>query len=207
MPTTKTIELYEYDELSPKAQAVAIDWYRQLIEPDDYAEYIVEELATEIGPRLGITVDTHTITTMGGKTRQEPSVYWALHVQGAGAAFPCRWAWRDGCEAAIRDFMPTDEAMHAIAAELGAGMYRGYSARITVRDVHDWRIEVFDAEDNEVYSGHVYETLCATFRDLFRWLYQAIDAEYDYQTKDETIAERLKDNAYTFRANGKREDL
>jgi hypothetical protein len=41
-------------------------------------------------------------------------------------------------------------------------------------------------------------------RDLARWLYRQLEAEYDHLASDEAIEERIIVNAYTFTEEGRR---
>jgi hypothetical protein len=41
-------------------------------------------------------------------------------------------------------------------------------------------------------------------RDLARWLYRQVQAEYDYLTSDEAIEEGIIINEYTFTVGGRR---
>ena len=42
------------------------------------------------------------------------------------------------------------------------------------------------------------------FRRLAKWLYRALEAEYEYQTSDKITDECLAANEYTFTAEGRR---
>ena len=44
----------------------------------------------------------------------------------------------------------------------------------------------------------------AALRDLARWLYQQLEAEYDHLTSDESIEEGIIVNEYTFTEAGRR---
>jgi hypothetical protein len=48
------------------------------------------------------------------------------------------------------------------------------------------------------------ETVVEALRDLARWLYRQVQAEYDYLTSDEAIEEGIIINEYTFTVGGRR---
>ena len=56
------------------------------------------------------------------------------------------------------------------------------------------------ATGSTVNSAIVTEAL----RDLARWLYRQLEAEYDHLTSDETIEEGIIVNEYTFTEGGRR---
>ena len=48
------------------------------------------------------------------------------------------------------------------------------------------------------------ETVTEALRDLARWLYRQLEAEYDHFTSDEAIEEGIIVNEYTFTESGRR---
>lgn len=48
------------------------------------------------------------------------------------------------------------------------------------------------------------EVVTEFFRDLSRWLYRQLQAEYDHLTSDEAIEEGMMVNEYTFTEAGRR---
>jgi hypothetical protein len=48
------------------------------------------------------------------------------------------------------------------------------------------------------------EIVTEALRDLARWLYRQLEAEYDHLTSDEAIEEGIIANAYTFTERGRR---
>ena len=48
------------------------------------------------------------------------------------------------------------------------------------------------------------ETVVEALRDLSRWLYRHLEAEYDHLTSDEAVEEGIVINGYTFTAAGRR---
>ena len=62
------------------------------------------------------------------------------------------------------------------------------------RDSPTWQLPTEDAE----------EIVTEALRDLARWLYRQLEAEYDHLTSDEAIEEGIIANAYTFTERGRR---
>jgi hypothetical protein len=62
------------------------------------------------------------------------------------------------------------------------------------RDSATWQPPTNDAE----------EVVTEALRDLARWLYRQLEAEYDHLASDEAIEERIIVNAYTFTEEGRR---
>jgi hypothetical protein len=48
------------------------------------------------------------------------------------------------------------------------------------------------------------ETVVEALRDLARWLYRQLEAEYDHLTSDEAVEEGIVINEYTFTEGGRR---
>jgi hypothetical protein len=62
------------------------------------------------------------------------------------------------------------------------------------RDSPTWQPPTEDAE----------EIVTKALRDLARWLYRQLEAEYDHLTSDEAIEEEIIVNEYTFTEAGRR---
>ncbi len=207
MPTTKTIELFTYDELEDSAKETAKQWWLECRDASDF-EYVIDDFVT-IVEMLGFSVKTHTVQLMGGGTRQAPNVWWSLgYCQSDHAGFEGSYSHKTGSAAAVKKYAPKDEDLHAIVDALtvlqrGAGYQlqscftfsdrRGYEATTDYRSGAFTNYEQ-DKEFVELLKG------------LSRWLYSRLRAEDEFQTSDEMIEEAMEANGYTFRENGERED-
>jgi hypothetical protein len=135
--------------------------------------------------------------------------------QGDGACFVGTWAARDVDAKKLKAFAPQDAELHRIADGL-AGIAMAYPS----------------AEMEIKHRGHYYHELCTEFwwtdfdsvdvlppdfdaeeaarsiqsfaRSLMRWLYSALEKEYEYQNADEQVDESIRINEYTFTADGRR---
>jgi hypothetical protein len=205
---TKTV--YTFTELSPEAQAKAIDWYRNLVNEDpDWAAYVLED-ADEIAKLLGIQIDRAFVTLMNGTKRAEPDIGYSLHVQGSGCSFPGSYEYQSEAVKLVAEYAPQDTELLRIAQGL-----------LAIQAKHDYRLTaVIEADGREVYSGATritvykdgdeFEDAGSTdgvvgyLRAFMDWVYDQLNKEYDYQSSDETIADNIEANEYEFYEDGRR---
>jgi hypothetical protein len=86
---------------------------------------------------------------------------------------------------------------YQLAAEVShrGRYYHEYTMSVDVtRDSPTWQPPTEDAE----------EIVTEALRDLARWLYRQLQAEYDHLTSDEAIEEGIIVNEYTFTEGGRR---
>lgn len=205
----RTIEttVYQYAELSDKAKDRARDWYREASAGDD----IDTSDAETIGAILGIEFDTRPIKLMGGGTRQEPCIYYHLaYCQGDGAAFAGTYRYAKGAAKRVREYAPTDTALHRIADALQAVQARAFY-RLVARCESQYRggmsVDVTDSRDPYLcVTTSAEHDLTDTMREFADWIYQQVKSEHEYQTSDETVAENIIANEYEFTAEGARHD-
>ncbi len=213
MPETKTITIYRYSELSDEAKQRAREWYLSGFDFD--AEPTLDDLGT-ICDLLGITLDTRPVRLHGGGTRQKPEIHWAgFGSQGDGLSFTGLFTYRKGCAKLIRQHAPQDTELHAIADRLTAicrpWFYR-VSARLerqSSRYSHEHAVSLAYAvaesqhgTEIDLPNGDAY-ALLDTLRDLMRWGYSHLQADYDWQTSEEQIADMMEANDYTFDEDGR----
>jgi len=128
--TTKTINLYQFDELSDKAKERARDWWRQCEASEFGAHGDLMEAPETAAKIIGIEFKTHGVRLMGGGTRYEPNVWWQLDGQGCGASFDASYSYAKGAGKAIRAEFGTDAELWRIADNLTAIQKRhGYGLR------------------------------------------------------------------------------
>lgn len=174
---------------------------------------------------LGVELGGRNVPMHGGGTRSEPDVnfsgFWS---QGDGASWAGQYrAIRRGrtqdaalgqvptydtAPAEIRQYAPTDDALHAIADRLCMlsriyGPLCAVVGRSSSRYCHEFSMQIdsweyCDDEKNEdvpeEIAEHVETELLDIFRDLARWLYATLETEYDHLTSDEAVAESLEAN-------------
>ena len=199
MPTQRTIDVYTYEELSDYAKEKARDWYRRGAADDSFwSEHLLGDEVPAVLKACGY---------VGAKI-----YYSGFSSQGDGACFVGTWY--------SSDFDATKLADYVHGKELGPIITRlaeftktnpGSSASLTHRWHYydemsvsiDW--EPSDDEDCEnSCADDAAETFTDISRDLMRWLYSSLEAEYEYQNSDEQVADNIIINGYEFDAEGDR---
>ena len=102
--------------------------------------------------------------------------------------------------------------MHGIADRLQAVQRRNFyqldaEASHRGRYYHEFTMSVDVTRDNptgQPPTDDAEEVVAEIFRDLARWLYRQLQAEYDHLTSDEAIEEGIVINEYTFTEAGRR---
>ena len=209
---TETIEIFTYDELSDEAKERARDWWRSL-EADDFDPSLAMEDAIAAARILGIEISTRAVKLYGGGTRQEPNIWWrGFWSQGDGACFEGHYSYVKGAAKRIREFAPTDTALHAIADELQRvqrGAFYRLIASVTHSGCHyheyDTRIDVEDSADQyrDLPEG-AEDGIGEALRDFTRWVYRRLEAEYEFALSDENVEECIRINGYEFDEHGNR---
>lgn len=211
--TTKTVNLYQFNELTDAAKEKAREWWRECEAQDFGAHGELTESFETAGRLLGIEFKQHEVRLMGGGTRSEPNIWWSLHVQGSGASFAGRYSYAKGSVKAIRSEYPEDVELNRIAKEL-ASLQKKYRYSLTAvistdsREVavHKYSMDV----DLDNYGDGVKEedakALLELMRDFADWIYKGINEEYDYRMTEENVDDAIRANEYTFLGTGERED-
>ena len=210
MPQIIEITVYTIGELSDAAKENARTWYREACLDYEWYDFVYEDFGTICGI-LGVTLATSPVRLYGGGTRDKPHLYWTgFWSQGDGASFEGSYSHARGAAKGIRAHAPKDDELHRIADALQAVQRRNfhrlhaticqrgrycheYTMAIEVeRDSPTWQPPTDDAED----------TVTEAMRDLARWLYRQLRAEYEHLTSDAAIHETLAANESTFTAAG-----
>lgn len=208
-----TQRLYEYGELSEGAKAKARDWFRGLEASDVDLSAVIED-AERICAIVGIELRRHTVPLMGGSTREEPNIWYSgFGSQGDGACFEGVYQYRKGSARQIRAYAPQDATLQAIADDLAA-LQRAHGYRITAtlqktdhHYCHPYTVSVDAWIADEAAPSALETELAEILRRLMQWIYEALEAEYEYRLSDEAIAETIEANEYEFTEDGKRADL
>jgi hypothetical protein len=210
-----TIEVYEYDELSPEAQTKARDWFRAADEGDAfYAESVYED-AAEIAGHLGITIEK-------SERRSRYHIFWSgFSSQGDGACFEGSWSAANVNAKALIEYAPQDVELHRIVkgfAEVAAAFPQ---ASFTVKQSGHYNHEhctefafEFEASETELArrggfdqrqpEDDAEDRLRTAAKDFMRWIYKQLETAYNYEQEDETVAENIRANEYGFTVDGKR---
>lgn len=193
----RKIEVYNYDELSEDAQEKARNWYREG-DNDFWSEYTIKDAKT-IGALMGIDID-----------KIYYSGFWS---QGDGACFEGRYSYKAGSVKAVKEYAPLDEELHRIAEGLRE-VQRRHFYHLEARVKHSGHyyhemcteIEVYDERDqySERATNEAEEGITEFLRDFMRWIYKSLEADYEAENSDETVAENIRANKYTFTEDGNR---
>lgn len=210
MPRTVTKQVFQYDELTPAAQSKARDWFRDMLDrsgDNEFAEPVLEEAAS-IAETLGLDLKT---------TRGEMFRWSGFSSQGDGACFEGKYAApASPALPAIKEEFPQEFALHALAAELDAFQER-YGRRLVAElehrgnysHAHSVTIDVFEtdeaADDGLVnVSPATEQAIAAELRNFMNWIYRQLEAAFDGEREDSTVADNIRANEYEFEADGSR---
>lgn len=225
---TKTIELYQYDELSDAAKSRARDWWREASADDTFtAECVLDEFE-EFAKALGWEIDR-------AKHGSGKAIYYSgFSSQGDGASFSGAWSAARCNPAAMladRPLVYTDAAgkvqrcesnarLHnaAIPFQLLAGnlpsayghctassRYNNVSTEFeTGIDRDDESHTLADWRDIDAADAVHADTFAEATRDLCHTLYRWLESEYEDSNSDERVAENIRCNEYDFDINGRR---
>jgi len=202
---------YQFDELSNDAKERARDWYREGALDYEWWDSIEEDTKI-IAQALGLQVEKLYFT--------------GFCSQGDGACLTGAWYASDmnlkdlwahigresngdkrllGIGATLADIVQCVPASSATLRHTG-NYYHEYSVTIDVdtdegmEDPSGDYEEYFDQDEHLVFEEQITECL----RDLMRWTYRQLEAEYDYQMSDESVDENIRANDYEFTERGTR---
>ena len=212
MPEIIETTVYRLDELSDAAKDKARAWYREGGFDYDWYDAVYEDFQ-RIAEILGIRFKTSTVRLMGGRSRQEPRIWFrGFWSQGDGASWEGFYSYRKNAGAEIRSYAPQDVKLHEIADALLAIQRRNFyqlRAEASHRGnyYHEYCMSISVERDSPTYQDMTVdaeEIVIEALRDLARWLYRQLEREYEYLSSDEAVDETIVANDYTFTAAGRR---
>jgi hypothetical protein len=212
MPEVVCTTVYQFPELSDAAKEKARSWYRDLGPHDDWWDAVYDDFE-RVCNILGVSLKTRPVRMMGGGTRQKPCNWFSgFSSQGDGASFEATVRYANGSAREIRSYAPKDETLHSIADRLQGAQRQNFyqlSADVTHRGryYHEYCMTIDVARDSPTGQAPAEgseETVVETLRDLARWLYGQLEAEFDHLTSDEAVDEGIIINEYTFTDAGRR---
>lgn len=220
MPRTMTIEktVFKFSELSKKAQESALDKFREwACDDSSWYEFVYDD-AARVLDILGIVSEReeqwHNSTTgkKGTRTVKPDISFSGFCSQGDGASFEGTWYYKKGMVKAIKAYAPQDSELQEIAEGLQE-MQRRYFYKLTARMVrrhshyfHENTISFEFELDGDTWrniSDDVTGGIENYMRRLMRWIYRALETEYNYLTSDEAIKESIDANEYEFDESGR----
>ncbi|WP_339864878.1 antitoxin of toxin-antitoxin stability system [Paremcibacter congregatus] len=210
MSTIIKTEVFIFDELSNVAKECARDWYREAMLDYDWWSFVYDDFAV-ICKILGIKLKTRSVKLVGGGKRQEPCIQFSgFCSQGDGASFEVDlYAYARKNTPQIKAHAPKDIELHDIAACLAAIQRRNFYqlyARVDHRGryVHENMMQVDVRRDDAEMTTDAEDIITEAMRDLSRWLYGRLMAEYEYLLSDGQVEESITANGLTFTADGRR---
>lgn len=212
MPEVIETVVYTFAELSTAAQEAARDWYRELGAHHGWWQWVYEDFA-QICACLGISIKTRPRKTGQTASQSEPCIWFSgFCCQGDGACFEASWRYARGGSLAIRAHAPQDTILHGIADRLQEVQQRNFYQLVADiahqgRSHHEYTMRILVERDSthwQAPSADAEEAVSEAMRDLARWLYKQLEAEYDFMNSDSEIEDAIIANEYTFTVSGRR---
>lgn len=220
----RQVAIYTYEELDDRAKEKAREWYSSLVFEDSCDWEFVYDDAVRIANLLGINIDQRSTRLLGGGSGSRPIIYFSgFWSQGDGACFEGSYRYAKGAVAAIKKetgcgYVDKDGVVHEgdkelirIATELQDIQRRHfYKLQATMKHRGHYshsgcmEVEVFHDDDRYRDIGDAEDEICQLMRDFADWIYDRLEAEYDYQTSDEAVEEAIVANEYEFLEDGSR---
>lgn len=202
---TITTVVYDYDELDEAAKEEARNWYRETALYNGWWGGVYED-AKAVGELLGM--DIKDIGFSGFSS------------QGDGAHFVGSWSHTQDNTTAIasRNDLELERianGLRALPSNMSASVkHRGHyqhSGCTSIECSFDCdpieNMEVDSQEWNKRNAVLVaaFDECVTLLRSYMDWIYKQLETEHDYQLADDTVADNIRANEYTFTAIGRRE--
>lgn len=209
--TIKT-PVFKFDQLSPEAQAKAIEKNYDRDVDHEWWDAVYED-AVMMANIIGIQIDTRNGS-------QQPCIFFSgFSSQGDGACLEGQYAYKKGCLAELKVSAPAgykspetgqwveqegNAELHRICKALNAVQRKQfYGLEATVKQQGHYNhsgctsIEVTHAEDMYRDIGEAEDDIKTLLRDFMDWIYSRLEAEYNYLTSEEHIREAIQDDEFT----------
>lgn len=198
-------QVYSYNELQPKAQAKARDWWQTTGMSHENWDEEVRTDFLEVAKILGVTVDKRSFPSKRGEVF-ELKLYYSLTGQSAGACFDGHYQYKKGCTKQIKEYAPQDKELHAIAEKLTATQ-RKHGFKISCRIASHPQCLFSSAMDMDYPDGldidrKELDKVGDAIRDLADWLHKQLQSLWTAINEDAFIAEELEAGEYEFLADG-----
>ena len=212
MPRIIETTVYGIDELSDEGKEAARSWYREAGLHDDWYDFVYDDFET-VCRILGVTLRTSPVKLFGGGTRDKPHIFFrGFWSQSEGACLEGSYSHARGAAKGIRAHAPQDMELHRIADELQAVQRRNfYQLHASIRQrgpyCHENSMTIEVERDSPTWqpmTDGAEDAVTEAVRDLARWLYRRLEAEYEHQTSDAAVDEIITINEWSFTATGKR---
>ena len=183
---TKTINIYQFDELNTRAKEAARAWWRAHVDTADYSAVL--EDAVSMGAILGIGISSHRWTNSFKFSGSSPNIYWSgFGSQGDGACYEAFYSYRRGAVKAIRNETSDLELLY-IAEQLYYVQRKAHFALVATT-THTGRYynsgyisATVERSDGVEVTDRQEEAITDLLRRFANWIYSQLDAENDYST-------------------------
>ena len=182
MPTTKTITLYTFDELSEKAQEKAIERLSDINVDHDWWDCTYEDAAT-----IGLSIEGFDVYHNGIDGKLTESLLDCCKL--------IRKHHGEGCETFKTAAVYLDNYIQAFKAWLPLQDH-GDDEYCTGWKNVDWLEDFEGREEADEVTREFTKELLEDYLSMLR-------REYDYQTGMEQIVETIRANEYTFTEDGR----
>jgi hypothetical protein len=213
---TITKELYKFEELSEEAKETARNWWREAELGLGIDHECTFDDAVRMGALLGIEISTYPRNNP--KAEKSPVIYFSgFSSEGNGACFEGFYRYAKNAPATIiaetgagrEDASRGDRELLRIARELQA-VQKKYFYKLTASMKHRGHyyhsgcmsVDVELSDDRYRDVGTAEDDIKQLMRDFADWIYDQLEAEYDYRMSDEAVDESITANEYEFDING-----
>lgn len=176
-------QIFPYTELSTKAQEVVKNHHIQNMH--GWHDSTIED-ANQIAAYLGFN--------------PFKIYYNGFYNQGDGACFVGEWRRDNLSIAKVKTYAPIDETLHKIAEELAkvpAETLVGITHVGHYCHENSMAYYFYPPQDDGGEEITVDETaIDVAFQRFAKWIYRQLEKQYEYECKDETIAEAVDENEY-----------
>jgi hypothetical protein len=194
---TVTRSIFKFSELPDDVKERALDNFRTINFSDSDWYESEFDWFKDCAKALGIEIENIYFTG-----------FWS---QGDGAQFTGTYTYRKGWRKALSE-VTSDPALISIGEALKAVQRRNFyqlSATVKTRGRYSHEMATsIDVTREDSWSeldlarAGDDDDVTEALRDFMRWMYRRLEAEYEYQTSDESISEVIECNEYEFDGEG-----
>lgn len=203
---TTALEDPRWLALSKERRGELLEKYRNVNVEHDWWDSLIEDFAEQLA-EVGITVSTHEVELMNGKTRQDPNIYFSgFWSQGDGACFEGYvsdwpkflatlgkgdWAfWARECNWTASSVCLRGNNMY-VNSELEAPENPHDEEEDPLR-FHAWNIAYLPPSEADLAA--LESEIEDEFNRLASGLYNDLEVEHDYLTDDEQVVDWILSN-------------
>lgn len=192
---TEQVQIFTFDELSETAKEKARQWFRDASSADEWWDGTFDDVKN-VAKLMGVEIERIGFSGFSS--------------QGDGAHFVGSFAYRPGCVKAVTAYAPLDTRLQAIANQWQAlQKHHFYKLSGTVK--HSGHYQHENCTDFDVYrdgewvnNSETEEAVKEVMRDFMRWIYRALEKDWDAVNSDENVDANIVANEYEFTVTGER---